>query len=561
MLFSAVLDSGLIPLYVVTAIMAKIEHRDHLYGWSTLFETPVAADKIIYSTFLACSAVGGLHFAGLIIDLYLAIIFRKIAKLPPDMSPLEDNLTSRPHKHSKSEIAEKHLSGSTAVSSNGDRDSLVQDFNEIPTVPVKFMHTRENSDATACHSPVGDEQRSSYHSARSHRYSRSDLPSQVFRQYEQASQPKPSIARTAAKRRGTASRPQSMVINDRPVLDPSRPGSIDIQDPRDPSGVSSLTMDNWFTYGSGPPSPIANDDMPGESVPLNDRPGSSDANQANNFQDVQQGLMHTDTMRRSQGSPMALHFYNDDDNIYDKAHTEGLYGAELDIGENHQRSLGDENNGRGTRLLMNPLELNPPTPRPPEPEKEDTASSKGSVHRGPLADLPNLSVGSGRSTPVKGTDGSKSRSYAGLGQNTPPAKRNTGNRKEDSPHDTTPSKSAKKRWRRQSGRITAYESLKVDDDDSDAEAEKDKTAGEADRKGRVVSNTGIDLGLGLGSGFGGYSNYIAGLGVGRKRDVSGKVVEEGRGGGVDKEDADPKERKPLKTGEIKAAGWARWKGL
>lgn len=565
MLFSAVLDAGLIPLYVVTAVMAKVDHRDHIYGWDTLFETSVAADKIVYATFLACSVVGGLHLASLIIDLYLAIIYRKIAKLPPDMNPLEDNLTTRPHKHSKSEIAEKHLSGSTAVSSNGDRDSLVQNGPVVPTRPVEFMHTRDNSDATARNSQVVEDQRSSYYSARSHRYSRSDLPSQLYRQYEQANQPKPAIARTAAQRRGTASRPQSVVIDGPPAPESSRSGSADIQQPRDPSGVSSLTMDNWFTYGSDPPSPIANDDVSGERLPLNDRPGASGVNEEDaHFRNEQQNLTHIDTVRRSQGSPMPLHFYNDDDNIYDKAHTEGLYGAELDLGENYQLSLGDENNGGNTRLLMNPLEMNPPTPRLPEPENTDPCNEKGSARRGPLADLQNPSVGSGRSTPIKDSPGNKTRSYGDLSQNTPPAQRDTGGQQHDSPHNTTPSKSGKKRWRRQSGRITAYESLKLDDDDSDADAEKDPTAGDTDRKGRVVSNTGIDLGLGFWSGSSGYSSYIAGLGVGRRRDVSGKVAEEGRGL-VDKEASDAAntagQRKPPKTGEIKAAGWERWRGL
>lgn len=50
------------------------------------------------------AAIGAsLYFASCAISLYLGRIFCKIAKLPPDMNPMEENLTSR-HKRNKSSI-------------------------------------------------------------------------------------------------------------------------------------------------------------------------------------------------------------------------------------------------------------------------------------------------------------------------------------------------------------------------------------------------------------------------------------------------------------------------
>ncbi|KAL1954442.1 hypothetical protein VTO42DRAFT_1166 [Malbranchea cinnamomea] len=564
MLFAAVLDAGLIPFYVFTAIMAKIEHKDQTYGWETLFQTDLAADKILYSTFLGCSIVGGLHLAALTIDLYLAIVFRKIAKLPPDMNPLEDRFTARSHKRSRSEIAEKHLSGSTAVSSNGNRDSLTKDPLAIPTRPVSFIHTRINSEDSLHDRNVEDE-KSSYYSAQSHRYSRSDLPSQITMQYEKASQRKPAIARARAQKKENPPRPQSAVISTPSPFDVSQLASVEVH-PRDPSGVSSLTTtaDNWYTYGSEPPSPMSrtSGEMAREKSPFNTRPGSPD-NRVIGYHDAEHDLGYNGNMR-NQEVFASQQVYNEEENVYDKAHTENLYSREVDLGESHNLLPEEENSGARTRLLMNPLEMNPPTPRPPEAEKTGSIRSKRSIRREALVALSNPPASSGRSTPAKSPHGSKLRNYGELSQS--PIQRDTGTKDDDNGTPETPSKNTKTRWQRRSGKLATYKSLKADADDSDGEGATVVTPGEADRKGRVVSNTGINLGAGLGSGSPGYSSYIAGLGVGRRRDVSGKVAEEGRAGQTVKEGTETplnssRPRRLSKTREYKAAGWSRWKGL
>jgi hypothetical protein len=124
-----------------------------------------------------------------------------------------------------------------------------------------------------------------------------------------------------------------------------------------------------------------------------------------------------------------------------------------------------------------------------------------------------------------------------------------------------PTKLSKKRNKK----MSAYQSLKKDDS-GDEGYSKSRSATEGDRKGRVVSNSGADtarLGLvsGVGASLSSYGSYIAGLGVGRRRDVSGKVAEEGRSlNVVDESEAtsSPPSQKPTPA---RAAGWARFAGL
>ncbi|PGH36748.1 hypothetical protein GX50_00408 [[Emmonsia] crescens] len=575
MLFASILDAGLIPLYVFTGIIARVENTSGTYGWGTLFGTKLAADKIIYATFLGCCVTAGLHLASLIISLYLAVIFRKISKLPPDMNPLEDTLTSRPHKRTKSNIAditEKHMSNSTIASSNFNRGSLAKESLITPTRSVPFMHTRADSVED-----VGGSARQSFYSAQSHRYSRSDLPSQQARQYEQYQHTPVAIARTAAwGRGGTLSRPQSAIINTPPKSEDSRPGSPEMPS-RDPSGVSSLTKDNWFVHPSSPSPPLHTDRV----SPLPQRLGSPDMMGRDigvkDWEDTADtyGFDRSNTVIRHRSkdnySPLSS-YYDDDENIYDKEHTENLYVYEHDLGDqqgSNNAYQGGEDGKTTSPAAFNPLEMNPPTPQPAEQQQLSSYGQTGSIRRIALTDVPNPSLNSPRySTPVKSQNhGDVEPIY---GKSSPFDIKNDA----QVPKSLTPSSAAKnstpgkKRWTLRGGKPSAYESLQADDDSDDGH-DASPAPGDSDRKGRVVSNSGIDLGAGFGSGSPGYGSYIAGLGVGRRRDVSGKVAEEGRGGAVgavveEKETATKlKGRRLSKSGggDIKAAGWARFKGL
>lgn len=146
MIFAAILDAGVIPFLVLTAIMAHdqyIEPSDTPGHWASLLMYTTATTKIIEATYLVSVVNGTLHLLSFIISIYLAVLFRKISNLPPDMNPLEDNLTSR-HKRNKSELLDNRTSqASTTISSK--RDSRVDEPLISPVRSVPFMHTRNES--------------------------------------------------------------------------------------------------------------------------------------------------------------------------------------------------------------------------------------------------------------------------------------------------------------------------------------------------------------------------------------------------------------------------------
>ncbi|KAL8765236.1 MAG: hypothetical protein Q9209_007629 [Squamulea sp. 1 TL-2023] len=142
MIFASILDVGLIPFLVFTAIMAhdqNVQRSDAPGHWTTLFMFDTTTTKIIYVTCLVSVVNGSLHLISLIFSIYLAVVFRKISALPPDMNPLEDNLTSR-HKRNKSELLDNRNShASTTISSK--HDSRVEEPLIAPGRSVPFMHT------------------------------------------------------------------------------------------------------------------------------------------------------------------------------------------------------------------------------------------------------------------------------------------------------------------------------------------------------------------------------------------------------------------------------------
>jgi hypothetical protein len=119
-----IMDASLIPLYVYTAWFAHenwVAAPDNDKRWKNIFnKDPTSTNTLLFATFLVPIVVGGLHLISLGLGLYLTILFKKIASLPHDMNPLEDNLTSRKHQYKNSEASAVsmmqkpgHMSGST----------------------------------------------------------------------------------------------------------------------------------------------------------------------------------------------------------------------------------------------------------------------------------------------------------------------------------------------------------------------------------------------------------------------------------------------------------------
>ncbi|KAL8682456.1 MAG: hypothetical protein Q9186_001499 [Xanthomendoza sp. 1 TL-2023] len=289
MIFAAILDIGLIPFLVFTAIMAHdqyIEPSDTPGHWSSLFMFTTATTKIIYTSYLTSIVSGSLHFVSLIISIYLVVIFRKISALPPDMNPLEDNLTSR-HKRNKSDLLDNRTSqASTATSSK--RDSRIEDPLIAPARSVPFMHTRieatpninnvphphfsPRASHTNVASPFYDQpisnrtcrtnthQQNFYSQPRSQRNSRPNIDRNPSSHHQQASKHEPLPTEPLLLRSPTKS---SSIYTDDFT---SRPASTRPPSTRPPTTrplstapslpVSTITEDNnWITYASPPPSP------------------------------------------------------------------------------------------------------------------------------------------------------------------------------------------------------------------------------------------------------------------------------------------------------------------
>ncbi|CAJ2513760.1 Uu.00g018790.m01.CDS01 [Anthostomella pinea] len=179
-LFAGFTDLAVLPLYAFGAISVV----NHGTDWSTILSDKELAGILVQAEYYALFAAGALHVISFCISFWLGLMFRRIANMPPDMNPLESNLTSRvKHKRNKSSVA----SGYTTMSENTKRLSTPMeshrrsgapyegDLSRPPSVP---FHARHNS-------------RDSF--ASSKRDSRSDLPSRQY-QISPANSPRNSAA-------------------------------------------------------------------------------------------------------------------------------------------------------------------------------------------------------------------------------------------------------------------------------------------------------------------------------------------------------------------------------
>ena len=141
MLFAAFFDIAIVQFYAFSSLVARTKQA----AWTNVIDQ---AYKDIFAKviFYLATAGGSMYVVSLIISIYLAIIFRKIVKLPPDMNPLESNLTSR-HKRNKSSMStltdasEKRLS--MPLENKRSSGAPYEDLFRPPSVP--FFHTRSGS--------------------------------------------------------------------------------------------------------------------------------------------------------------------------------------------------------------------------------------------------------------------------------------------------------------------------------------------------------------------------------------------------------------------------------
>ncbi|KAI1805220.1 hypothetical protein F4811DRAFT_230414 [Daldinia bambusicola] len=179
-MFAAATDLTVLPLYAF-GIISVVNHGKE---WKLIVAaSPELTDSLVQSEYFTLISAGSLHVISLGISIWLCLMFRRIASMPPDFNPLEDHLTSRvkQHKRNKSSVATSY----TAVS-DGSLDSPFEsyrhsgvpseDVSRPPSIP--FSHTRAGS-------------RDSF--ASSKRDSRCDLPSRQY-QITPGNSPRNSVA-------------------------------------------------------------------------------------------------------------------------------------------------------------------------------------------------------------------------------------------------------------------------------------------------------------------------------------------------------------------------------
>lgn len=499
--FALMMDSGLIPFYVFTALMANRNYNEKPGTdgrWRTFFPTDEDANKVLKATWLIAVTAGALHCASLFLDLYLVLMFRKIARLPPDMNPLEDNLTSRrktKHKHKNSSISaitpltadEKRMSaqsGSTVSLPN--RQSQADPLMPSPDASrVSFFHTRTNSDIS--YSP---------HNPTTARLSRTDLPNPIYQQPTSARASRADLHHREDLHRRNDS--DSETLNQRKSfleaqsIRRSRPNS-QAPSQRNSSFVSSL----------GPGNDNDNDDM-------NNPPQktSRESLQSDNW------FVHS----TAEDNPYVTHPSPTKNQSKARSNTTSR-------GYNALPLSGDVSDDE--QMMPQPLRMNPPTPPPASRPTTATTTATTSTYDNPdPTNHPNLtrtqtvtSISTDatftRSPKRAGTP--KSRYYGDLRAATQGIRNSASNTTLNSPtkpyytqnRPTSPSKLSPKK---------PFSSIRRTGETAYTPIERQSP--------RVVSRSGIDI-------DGDYESDYAGdlgMGGGRRRDVSGKIAEEGRGG-------------------------------
>ena len=470
--------------------------------------------------FIVALANGAFHLISLGFSIFTATVFRKISELPPDMNPLDDDndsiLTARPHKRNKSEMACKHLSSTTADSA----DPLMGTPRTIP-----FAHTRDDSQTT-----VASGEHNLYPPPRMSHIERQQANSEAARHdLDSAADGYTDYTYTYRSASPTGLRSRS---------------------PSTYSRTTTGTSTAATAYGDW----------------LASRHGSRGARE--NPAAGHRGQYSTLSTQEENG-------YNDENYDYledrentmrqDDGEIEGDLGDQL-LGSHHREPANNRFSSS-----MNPLGMNPPTPEPRgrsswlQMSGARQGSLVGSENRSALTDVHNFSHPNRANMPLIKNISHKGQGYEQIGDTSdipaPLAASIYGDYNSSIQVNKRRSQSSKQRSApRLSGTYT-YGSEGEDDGISQGTAERD-------RRGRVVSNSGADLG---GSGYAGtgsatpfsYGSYMNGMGVGRRRDVSGKLAEEGRGYKnnyyYEKDGAGLGFRQPSR-GSVRAPGWARFAG-
>ena len=454
--------------------------------WKSFFKDNEATDKILFSTWLISMTCGGLHLVSVGFDLYLVLIFRAITRLPPDMNPLEDNLTSRTKRNrTKHKSKTSSLSGMTFAEKRScdTADSKEDDLSDserfgraqpphIPesllpdSRPLSFFHSRQGSDPTfSAHTPNSARlSRSQFKEAGVYQHVGSNRNSRVD------GYGKTSIRRSVAQSRRSVFIEHNGTPNKRDSMR-SSPYAEDVDGLAEPEDTltrqkSHLTNDNWFVHESD---------------------ARSDYDPYGEAYNTLNGL--TPTRRGNQNSYAKVPQYPLEDEVPQPKPTA-------------QAQTQPE------QTKPEPLRMNPPTPPAPQ-NTEASATAAFSRDR----DYTSASVESATSIYSRPVDDPAPQPPAPP-KHSPPKRRFYGDL-------AAATRGVREKSQSPRPAYAQTHNVQVDQHGGVVRNGPDRS-GQIERSPRVVSRTGIDLDDAR-SMFPGIENT-------RGRDVSGKIAEEGRGG-------------------------------
>jgi hypothetical protein len=486
-----------------------------------MFPTDEETNKVLTTTWLTSIATASLHLLSVFLDLYLLIIFRKISNLPPDMNPLEDNLTSRrktKHKHKNSSISaltpltgdkEKRFSNQSSVPSErfSQADPLLSGTGEIPSPSknqVAFLHTRTNSDTTySPHTP---------HSARQskERFTMYSQPPSDRQSRRTLNHRDDLLQRDDLDDNETLAQRKAMLAQQANIKRHSRPGSY----------VSKSSKEQFYT-----PPGTAQSGKQEDAGDLSLQRNSRETLQDDNWF-VHPDQDHVPAQEQHYLAPppqQSMFNTNNNNNVNQGYKTLSPYDDVSDMEEEP--------------MVPQPLRMNPPTPPPVQSfdEKKSTpptslkrTQTTSSISTDDTFSRPDSRGGTPKSRKYgdlkAATNGIRSANSAANSPNTSPTKGSFRNQPNHFP-------SATKQYVSNAPPPAAHSPVKNSPFSLDKKSYTSvRRTGETafipvkGQSPRVVSRSGVDY-------MNPYEFDDSDLGTaGRRRDVSGKIAEEGRGG-------------------------------
>lgn len=500
--FAALTDLVVLPLYAYGALTV----RNNGSQWTTLLPEQWPLEYFIPATYYTLIGSGGAHVLSLTISLWLGLMFRRILKMPPDMNPLESHLTARSsHKRNKSSVAttstyadslEKRLSG-TAIENHRRSGQPYEDLSRPPSVP--FMRTRQGSET-------------SLPSSLRTRDSRTDLPSRQYQIVPGNASPRHSGASklSVASKRASGGPPSPTKLTSYRNTYTEIPLDDDHPSSRPPTGTGTRPGTNSTyrtSYTSQPPSSSAGT-PPRNSTPTSRQPRFTEAWFAS------ESLVSRTQAHLNRNQALAQLPSSSSSSVYST--NQGKFYAPLELPYDDTLSSEDEENEP-----PHPLRSNPSSPRVPASPRQH------SHHHHPRAPLAKSSIASlHRDSPL---------SEISLNLSSAATDISSSARTNQQPRAAEKEKGGEKRTTGRKTSIQAesefytkpYGQLRAATPPVLLATPAVGGAG-AGGGGRQVSS-GNDYGVAAAAATGKFGGRWSVFG---RRNVSGKVAEEGRGGGM-----------------------------